>query len=108
MRRWLLRIFGLLLGGYALLGAASSTLFARPGTAGQLEQVIWGDVRVGATLALAVVLVLLPAAGSGTPRRFWLTALAAVVIGGVVSGGLVWWHVEQHRIEKSKPRMGGE
>ncbi len=107
MWRWLLRIVGVAVGGCALLVGASATMF-RMDSAGELEWILQLDTIVGLALALAVVLVRVPASGAGNARWHGLTAIGAVAVWVMVSGGLVWSHLEQHRIRSTPPVVLGE
>ena len=107
MGRLLLRVLGVLLGGYALLAAASAAMFRMDG-AGELEQVLQVDVVVGGALAAAVTLVRVPAAGAGTVRWHGLTFLSAALVWAAVSGGLAWSHLELYRIRSTPPVLIGK
>ncbi|GEM_PF-4666475 len=65
-----------------------------------IEQV---DLALGFALALAFVLLFAPGR-FGTTKAWILTAVAAGLIWVFVSGSLIWWHREQHRI-RSAPWM---
>jgi hypothetical protein len=104
MWRVLLRIVGVAIGGYALLLAAVADRF-RIDSGSDLEWLLQLDVVVGFGLAAAVVLIRIPPAGAGTARWHGLTALVAVLMWAVVSGGLTWSHLEQVRTRSTLPVM---
>jgi hypothetical protein len=106
MWRALLRILGVAIGGYALLLAALAAVF-RIDSGAELEWSLQMDVVVGFGLGAAVVLVRVPAVGAGTARWHGLTALVAVLVWAVVSGGLTWSHLDQVRKRSTLPVMLG-
>jgi hypothetical protein len=100
MVRRFLRIVGIGLGSYALLASAFATVF-RMDTAGELGWILQVDVILGLALASAITLVRIPTLGAGTVRRHALTIFAAITAWVVVSGGLAWSHIEQHRLRST-------
>ena len=100
--RLVLRILGVAIGACALLVGAFASIFRLEG-GNDLEMILNVDVVIGLALAVAVVMARIPAVGTGTWQWHCVTAAGAFLIGSVVSGGLAWTHLEQHRIRSTPP-----
>ncbi len=94
------RIFGVLVGGLALLSTFTASM-ARIEGGGDLEDLIDSDVVVGGFYSLAFVLLAAPSFRSGSVRhnliQYVLTLLAAGLLGVMVSVNLIQMHEEQFR-----------
>jgi hypothetical protein len=102
MWRVLLRILGAVIGGCALLMAFPAWMF-RMDSGDELPFILRVDVVIGLALAVAVILLRVPAAGEGTARWHAWTAAWALLAWLLLFGGLAGCHYAQCRVRFTPP-----
>jgi hypothetical protein len=99
---WLLRTIGVGIAGVALYGGFFA-LWARIDSDEELRGIIYFDFFLGGMLALAFLLLDIPAPQGASPSWRYKVLM---ILWGVVSALLIAWHCDQVRIRSSAAEEG--